>query len=158
MNEFLAYETKRFHYLWLRDNCPCSQCKHGSGQRLHETWQLDASVSMLSAEVDEGGLTVQWDTPDQHQSYYPHAFLMANCYDNMAPAVKSEQLWGSDMQMASYDYAQVLESDAVKLAWLNDVIKFGIGKLHNVPTQAGTILDVVDQFGFVRNTNYGRPV
>jgi len=155
MNEFLTYETKRFHYLWLRDNCPCSQCKHDSGQRLHETWQLDASVSILKAEVGEGGLTVQWDTPDQHQSYYPHAFLMDNCYDDIIPTAKREQLWGSDMQMASYDYAQVLENDGVKLAWLNDVLKFGIGKLRNVPTQAGTILDVVDQFGFVRSTNYG---
>jgi gamma-butyrobetaine dioxygenase len=155
MNEFLTYQTKRFHYLWLRDNCQCNQCKHGSGQRLHETWQLDTNVSVLSSEADEGGLKVQWDTADQHQSFYPSAFLMANCYDNIAAVARQEQLWGSGLQMASYDYDQVLADDAVKLAWLDDVVKFGIGKLHNVPTRPGTILKVVDQFGFVRNTNYG---
>lgn len=155
MNNFLTYQTKRFHYLWLRDNCQCSQCKHDSGQRLHETWLLDANVAIVSSEVDESGLKVQWDTQDQHQSFYSHDFLMANCYDNTAPVAKSEQHWGRELQMVSYDYTQVLVDDAVKLAWLEDVIKFGIGKLHNVPTQPGTILKVVDQFGYVRNTNYG---
>jgi gamma-butyrobetaine dioxygenase len=155
MNKFLIYESKRFHYLWLRDNCQCHQCKHDSGQRLHETWLLDVNISILKSEISNDGLKLQWDTPDQHESYYPQDFLLANCYDTPPSSENNTQLWGSGLQMVSYDYAQVLEDDAVKLAWLNDVIKFGIGKLHNVPTQPGTILKVVTQFGFVRYTNYG---
>ena len=155
MNDFLIYESKRFHYLWLRDNCLCHQCKHDSGQRLHETWLLDSNIAILKSEITNEGLEVLWDTPDGHDSFYPHDFLMANCYDKAPASVNSASLWGSDFQMRSYDYAQVLEDDAVKLSWLKDVIQFGIGKLYNVPTEPGTILNVVSEFGFVRNTNYG---
>ncbi|RBP79048.1 DUF971 domain-containing protein [Marinomonas rhizomae] len=155
MNDFLIYESKRFHYLWLRDNCQCHPCRHDSGQRLHETWLLDSKIAILTSETSNAGVKVIWDTPDQHESFYPHDFLMANCYDKFPTSGDKLPRWGSDFQMTSYDYAQVLEDDAVKLSWLNDVIKFGIGKLHNVPTNPSTILNVVSEFGFVRSTNYG---
>jgi gamma-butyrobetaine dioxygenase len=40
--------------------------------------------------------------------------------------------------------------------WLRDVASFGFGLLKEVPAVEGKILDVVELFGFVRDTNYGQ--
>ena len=156
MNSFLTFENKRFHNLWLRDNCQCEQCLHTSGQRLHETWQLDPAITVNKSQITDEGLTVTWDDEASHQSFYSREFLLANSYDG-----KSQEqvlpLWGSESMkgLTSHDYQQVITNDTAKCAWLADAVTYGIAKLCNVPTAPGTILEVVEQFGFVRNTNYG---
>src|SRR5712692_6630104 len=34
-----------FHYIWLRDNCLCAQCRHSNGQRLLDTAAIPAGVA-----------------------------------------------------------------------------------------------------------------
>ncbi len=41
-------------------------------------------------------------------------------------------------------------------AWLAKVARYGFGKLDGGPVRDGAIFDVVDLFGYVRKTNYGR--
>ncbi|MEH6446139.1 MAG: TauD/TfdA family dioxygenase [Oceanospirillaceae bacterium] len=156
MHNYLIFEGKRFHYLWLRDNCQCSECRHHSGQRLQETWQLDSQVSATqNANAETDGLEVTWQ--DGHVSSYPRSFLDSYSYDSVDAAASSIKLWSPKQlaNLSSYDYQQVLIDSKVKLQWLEDVTTYGVAKLHNVPIDPGTILKVVDQFGYVRNTNYG---
>ena len=40
--------------------------------------------------------------------------------------------------------------------WLVGVRDLGFGLVENVPTTPGSIVGVVDLFGYVRETNYGR--
>ncbi len=156
MNSFLTFENKRFHNLWLRDNCQCESCLHPSGQRLHETWQLNPAIKTKSHEISDDGLTVIWDDESAHQSFYSREFLIDNNYDG-SEREPELPMWGSDSMktLTSHDYQQVINDDNAKCAWLADAVNFGIAKLSNVPTVPGTILKVVEEFGFVRNTNYG---
>jgi len=157
MNNFIDYNNQRFHYLWLRDNCPCSDCRHPSGQRILETWQLDANIEIESYSISEAGLEVRWADPQQHVSHFSAQFLLANSYDNPRIPTDNIHKWGSELteNLPSYDYNQVITEDNVKAQWLDAVTKYGIALLKNVPTEPGTILQVVDLFGYVRNTNYG---
>lgn len=156
MNNFLTFENKRFHYLWLRDNCQCDQCLHASGQRLIETWQIDPEIVPLNVELKDNGLAVTWDDEARHQSFYSGEFLLARSYDQ-PKQTQGSTLWSSETSnvLRSHDYQQVLTNNHAKYQWLDDAVKHGIAKLHNVPTEPGTILKVVEQFGFVRHTNYG---
>ncbi len=157
MNNFIDYNNQRFHYLWLRDNCPCSDCRHPSGQRILETWQLDANIEIESYSISEAGLEVRWADLQQHVSHFSAQFLLANSYDNPRSPTDNIHKWGSELtgNLPSYDYNQVITEDNVKAQWLDAVTKYGIALLKNVPTEPGTILQVVDLFGYVRNTNYG---
>jgi gamma-butyrobetaine dioxygenase len=40
--------------------------------------------------------------------------------------------------------------------WLGQVARFGFGKLSNGPVRDQALMQVVDPFGHVRETNYGR--
>ena len=157
MQDVITYQQQRFHSLWLRDNCPCPECRHANGQRLHETWQLPADIKIAETKETEEGLWVRWAAPYEHEVTFSAAFLQQHAYDQPAPAANPQVRWGSDLDLAaiSFDYQDVIRDDATRLAWLDTVISHGIAKLSNLPVQPGMILKAVDLFGFVRDTNYG---
>ncbi|EPJ56079.1 MAG: hypothetical protein OFPI_01150 [Osedax symbiont Rs2] len=157
MINFIDFKNQRFHYLWLRDNCPCSDCRHPSGQRIHETWQLDANINVESYQVTDTGLQVKWAAPHQHLSNFTEQYLLENSYDRGRSTTQSIENWGSELtgQLPCFDYEEVIGKEEVKAQWLEAVNKYGLSLLKNVPTKPGTILQVVQLFGYVRNTNYG---
>ncbi len=162
MDNMLHFKGKRFHLLWLRDNCQCRECRHESGQRLHETWQLAADLQVESSSAEKDGLSVTWAVPHWHQSFYSAAFLLAHSYDDSPEELQikasntDQLLWDQTFNsLTSHEYQQVISSRAAKFDWLSDVLIYGVAKLKNVPTEPGTILKVVKEFGFVRQTNYG---
>ncbi|WP_261841111.1 TauD/TfdA family dioxygenase [Aliamphritea ceti] len=157
MQDMLTYNNQRFHSLWLRDNCPCPECRHANGQRLHETWQLPADIQIAESRETETGLWVRFAEPHAHESEFTKAYLTKHAYDQLAISPETATLWGSelDLESISFSYDEVISDDRTKLAWLDALISHGITKLSGVPAQAGMILKTVDLFGFVRQTNYG---
>lgn len=161
MIDYLVYKNRRFHHFWLRDNCQCEQCRHTSGQRLHETWQLNFAVQVKQSNETDLGLEIVWSGDDRHRSFYSNQFLAEHCYDEAATATQKEadnlQLWGANLtdNIPCFDYLKVISDDEEKRQWLNSVITRGLAKLINVPIEPGSILNVVAQFGYVRTTNYG---
>ena len=146
--------VSRFHYFWLRDNCP--DCRSRNGQKLHETNCLDVHVHPTSIEHSDDVLTIAWS--DGTQSAFPVSFLTTWAYDNVDCSVRAITLWNSDVadQVQRHNYDDVCSNPNTLKSWLRDVATLGFGLLQNVPPVEKKIFDVVDLFGFVRDTNYGR--
>lgn len=89
----------RFHGVWLRDHCPCAQCRHPlTQQRLHATHLIPVDLAPSSVGVDaEGRVTVAWpalpapsggalaseaaaSVPTTHESVFDAAWLRAHAY------------------------------------------------------------------------------
>ena len=68
-NRLVTIEGNRFHPLWLRDNCPCAECRHESGQRLLDTRSLLDDLSVVGVE----GSTVSFS--DGHTSVFDATWL-----------------------------------------------------------------------------------
>ncbi len=50
-----------FHYIWLRDNCPCPECRHSNGQRISETYLIPPEIRPGSATLaDDGDMEIVW--------------------------------------------------------------------------------------------------
>ena len=66
-----------FHYLWLRDNCQCSQCRHPeTKERTFDVLDAPEDIRALSAEAAaDGSLHVIWQN-DGHLSSYEAAWLL----------------------------------------------------------------------------------
>ena len=144
----------RFHYLWLRDNCPA--CRSPNGQKLHETNQLDPGVRSISVNSTDDELTVRWD--DGAESVFSVVFLSQHNYDTPMERSSRVQLWTRTTrgQVQRHDYDAVSTDAAARTAWLADVAVSGFSLLKNVPAIEEKLFDVVALFGFVRETNYGR--
>ena len=78
-----------FHYLWLRDNCPCPNCLHPSGQRLVDILDLPADPAPRTVMLDEGGaLLIRWDA-EGHESRYAADWLRRYAYGPDARAART---------------------------------------------------------------------
>jgi gamma-butyrobetaine dioxygenase len=146
--------VSRFHFLWLRDNCPDS--RNRNGQKLHESNLLDRQVKPISIDHSDEEMFIKWS--DDSSSVFPVSFLHKWRYDNATSEPGRIVFWDKSIKnkIVQHDYAAVhTEKDALKI-WLRDVAEFGFGLLKNVPPIEEKIFDVVGLFGFVRETNYGK--
>ncbi len=144
----------RFHFLWLRDNCP--EWRSPNGQRLHESNAIDPAIRPRSFSHSDDELKIVWS--DHTKSVYPLEFLTAWAYDRPSEQTDRVILWNKEIgdRIQRHDYREVYGDVAALKSWLLDVQRYGFGLLKNVPPVEETIFNVVSLFGFVRETNYGR--
>lgn len=151
----------RFHAVWLRDNAPDPATKSPqNGQRLITLEDIPDGVSITSARLDGAAVVVIFDDrPDE--VFFDVAWLTSHGYDKPSPAEDiwlnpALSTWGAGMVLPTADYDQVMGDDGAKLAWLEDVQKYGVAKLRGGPVKSGALMDVAAIFGYVRETNYGK--
>src|SRR5688500_11953036 len=149
-----------FHALWLRDNCACPECRHPSGQRLLDTRALPADVTPASVDSPPGGaVEIVWAN-NGHRSTYASAWLRAHCYADRERSKRRPRptVWGAELQdrLPTSDYAAVATDEAALRDWLAAIEAYGFAVLRGVPVEPGSVTRVVDLFGYVRETNYGR--
>jgi hypothetical protein len=156
---YLVYNNQPLHYFWLKDNCRCSACLHSSGQRLQEILDLDLTIQPEVVTIECGALLITWQ--DGHQSRYSQTFLDSmQAFEqdaNDTTALDEQVLWNGqlDAPAITFRYPDVLSRQDIKRDWLGAVKQFGLAFLTDVPNVDKQLFKVVEQFGFVRDTNYG---
>jgi len=77
--DFITIDGRRFHFDWLRDNCPCPQCRDATSyQKIHDP--IGRAAVPLKVELLEDALVLSWqDDPKPHR--IGRAWLGANAYD-----------------------------------------------------------------------------
>jgi len=153
--------SSRLHAIWLRDNCQGECCRHPSnGQRLHTVLDLPAATELAAVELGDKSLRLSFK-PDGHTSVFNPDWLYAQRYDQPEPdesgrLPKAMQLWGSDLEPACAHFSTIQSDQAALAEWLAAIVRDGIALLTACPRTSGTVADVVELFGYVRETNYGR--
>ena len=149
----------QFPLIWLRDHCKAETSRHpSSGHRLFETASLDASLEASEVSHAEGQLVITWkesDTP----STLPLNWLRDHCMSETERARRAPKpvLWGSnDAQVRVHSFEEMQSTDETLYHFLSDIRDFGFARATNVPVEHHAITSVVELFGFVRETNYGK--
>ena len=164
---YLALETgmgrQRFHAVWLRDNAWDAETRSpGNGQRLIALRDISPDIRIEAAEVAGTALNVTF-APEGKTVAYDLGWLEAHGYDRpalpetgwTAPGI---EIWDSRL-MANVpvgDSGAVSGNVEAKRDWLAKVARYGFGKLTGGPVEPGSLFKVVELFGYVRETNYGR--
>ena len=145
----VTFGANQFHPLWLRDNCPCPECRHESGQRLLDTRSLPDDLSVVTVN----GYEVTFS--DGHTSVFDPDWLQAH---SGAPPLPARQLWGAEIQgeLPTAEYDEVAAGGEPLRRWLAWVDELGFAILTGGPTEPETVTRTAELFGFVRETNYGR--
>lgn len=165
--------TADFKYIWLRDNCKCSQCVHESTrQKLLDTPAIDVNIKPERVNINsDGQLIVDWlENGQVHETVYDANWLLkyGKCFIEDSFVSGSEQdivhkrppltLWDRTniwKNLPEISYAEVMESDKGLSLWLEMFHRYGIAILRNVPATQGKIIDVVRRFAYVKETSYG---
>ncbi|MET9466484.1 TauD/TfdA family dioxygenase [Streptomyces sp. NPDC006544] len=163
--------------IWLRDNCPCGECRDPrTGQKLFQITELPAGLAVGSAhEVVAAGGGPGWEVvwqPDGHRSVYAADWLAAHAPDGAPPGAPGgaarhagdgrteadKELWAAgDLtgRVPEAGWDAYIGSREVRERALASVVRLGFVVLRDVPCRDRMVLDVAHTFGFVRPTNYG---
>ncbi|MDE1460683.1 gamma-butyrobetaine dioxygenase [Spartinivicinus poritis] len=150
-----------FHYLWLRDNCPCQQCITPlSREQVFEICDVPLDIKPINTSIEsEGRLVLQWDF-DNHRSRFHPGWLRSHCYSVKARNERKWQpiIWDKEcitQQLPVYDYQQIKQDNKQQLHWLKDQRDYGIALIKSVATVPGTLAEVANCISFIRETNFG---
>ena len=117
-----------YHYLWLRDNCPCEECRHP------DAWErtldhLDLPLDLASAAAEGGDdVTITWQ--DGHSTVFSAGWLYDHAYEPSARAKRRQPpvLWTAasiSNELPESMYREVMETDGGLLGWLQQINRYG---------------------------------
>ncbi len=155
---------KRFHAVWLRDNAPDSKTRDpGNGQRLITLWDIPKNIHISQVSISDDRLKLTFH-PDNKSIEYDIQWLLDHAYDTTSKnrvegwTASHIEIWDSKLNNAipSADFREVEKSPSARQNWLQNIAKYGFGTLKNGPIDDLSLMRVVELFGYVRETNYGR--
>ncbi|MGD1700283.1 gamma-butyrobetaine hydroxylase-like domain-containing protein [Dapis sp. BLCC M229] len=78
----MAVKNKRFHYIWLRDNCLSEKSRHPSYfQKLYDFNKGKEIPKPKFVELTDKELIIDWDEHPPHRSIFPIEWLITYAYD-----------------------------------------------------------------------------
>ena len=154
---------RRFHAIWLRDNASDPQTRAPeNGQRLIALRDIPHDISITKTDLNGDTLDVSF-APEDKVVRFDISWLEEHAYDQassrppgwVAPNV---EVWDAALtnDVPTGDYEMLLRDGSELFHWLSMVNRFGFGKVTNGPVKPGAVFKIVDLFGYVRETNYGR--
>lgn len=156
----------RFHYGWLRENCPCPACRHpASRERIVDPLSIATDIVPAIVDIDaDGALTLRWPAADggaPHSSRYDAGWLRAHCYSSGAPAAASapvpvDRVPSDPAEPPAVRAWSTLTADEAAFAdWLKALARTGWSLVSGVPDADGACLDFGRRIGVLRESNFG---
>lgn len=155
--------STRFHAIWLRDNAQDAGTRAaGNGQRLIALRDIPSDTRIIAAVVEGDILNVTF-APEDKTLAFSLAWLEAHAYDVPGARVRgrlSDEVtsWNSTLQdnVPTGHYPMIVRRGPEFQDWIEQVARYGFGKVEGGPVEEGALFKVVDLFGYVRETNYGK--
>lgn len=154
----------RFHAMWLRDNAWDETTRSTSnGQRLIALRDIPRNTRVSAAALSDPRTLRLTFEPESKTIDFDINWLTAHAYDGRPTEAKGWvaggiELWDSGLrnQVPTADMTALQHHGDALRTWLSDIARLGFAKLTGGPILDGALFDVVDLFGYVRETNYGR--
>lgn len=150
-----------FHFQWLRDNCPCSDCVYPlTREQVFEIADMPPDLApQLAGAAATGDLTVRWT--DGHDSRFHAGWLRAHAYDDASRAERRNRerpaLWEAERSasLPTFAFDAVMNDDAAFHDWLIALRDIGLTLIRGMPVEAGTVGRVAKRISFIRESNFG---
>ena len=160
--------SNRYPYIYLRDNCQCSECyfKESSQRLVDIVRDVDINIKPDKVEMSDDGAKLSIIWPDTHTSLLDADWLFEK---RLSEETKSEAegygevttrkvtLWGSEFKdhVPCLKFDDILNHEEVQFKWLNSLYRYGIALVTNMPVQQGQLEKLGDLVGYLRMTAYG---
>jgi hypothetical protein len=126
--DFVTVDGRRFHFAWLRDNCPCRECRDASSyQKIHDP--VERAAVPVKVQLLEDALVLMWeDDPRPHR--IGRAWLGANAYDRQpGDSPPDERFMWDSASLASAPPAVHAASDLDAGSWMDSLVKWGFVRI-----------------------------
>ena len=154
----LGDESLELAAMWLRDSATDAASRDPrSGQRLFGITDLPDDLRVESATASDERVEVVF-APGGHRAVFDVADLLAEARDTHREErnERGKRLWRTAAEVGPVVRVPWPVYLADESAVLRSVVRDGYALISEVPTREGTVTEVAETFGFVRETNYGR--
>lgn len=157
-----------FPFVYLRDNCQCSECFESSAQQrlwhVSSVRDLQLTATTVNFSSSRQNVTVTW--PDGHLSEFKVQWLKERKFpENDAEQLKNSQSFfptkapwelNDGFKPMEVDYQSIIDNDATRYQWLKELGMRGLTLIKNAPTEPGQLEKIAEKVGgFIRQTHYG---
>ncbi|MEO8106936.1 MAG: TauD/TfdA family dioxygenase [Actinomycetes bacterium] len=152
-------QESRFHYVWLRDNCWCDECRVAqSGERKLYTADIPDDIAPLDAHLDGTRTTLQVQWNDGHASSYDLRWLDVHEYSNGTGDDHPHAThWTSTLPtLPRFEHAAVVADPSVQMSYLEAVREYGAAIVVNTPSADREVERFAETIGHVRETAFER--
>ncbi|MEH6457958.1 MAG: TauD/TfdA family dioxygenase, partial [Cocleimonas sp.] len=154
-------KQSKFHYIWLRDNCP-SNFHPDTHERVFDLLSISDDIHPTKVEFDNESLTIDWSEGSEenmHQSIFPLEWLYQNAYSGDLKKDKrtNYESWAGDFadRIPRVEYAEIMNHDSALLTWMKQLDMFGITIVKNTPKTEEAVSEIAKRISFLRQTNFG---
>ena len=138
-------------YLWIRDNCPCNECRVKETQEkrfmLHS---VPSDLKPKSVDVDESHIHVVW--PDDH--------LTSICFDDIKllekPRKPEKVYWTNDFKPNYFSWNDFLQKDEIAIDAISDFITRGVIVINDAPSISNSLEELAPRLGPIREVLFER--
>lgn len=154
-NSFVTVCGKRFHYVWLRDNCLSPKYRKAkSFQSIYDISDRKKISKPLSVKLEAEKLIIDWDEEPAHRSIFPVSWLLSNAYDPEPEPLRIEEiLW--DKQWL---HSHLPEWNEIHLSipewWIEGLLTLGFAIVKDIGTD--DLEAFLSSIGQIHHSEYGK--
>ena len=151
----------KFHFLWLRDNCPSGFHKD-TRMRNFNILSVSKNIHPVNFQNKEKKLKIIW-SEDNHISNYELKWLRNNCYreKSFKKYLSPYKLWDNkflnNIKEVTFDYREIISNDKEFKNWLNSIYSYGFTIVENSPIEDKSAFKLLDLIGCHRETFFETP-
>lgn len=158
-------KESRYHYIWLRDNCHCSECFYpDTKQRLLNLATIPDDIRPEHVDSNDSLVTITWTgghnlTYDSHwlrlHAYNPRLIPAKDKLDRLKLAI--EKWLASQMKdnMPRVLFRDVMADDAKVDEWAMKIWRHGFCLIDDVPATPEETQRLCERFDYIKPTHYG---
>ncbi len=150
--------VSRYPSVWLLEACRCETCGNTETAVRHlRLTDKPAHPVIDGLESTDSQLLIDWG--GGHRSRFDLDWLRYMCLSKEGRAARKfkPQLWGTEIasRLPCMQYAEVSESDELRLQFLESILQSGFAILRGVPAAREHTEAIAALVGKLRMTNYG---
>ncbi len=143
-------------YLWLRDNCGCSECcvAQTTEKRFH-LFRVDRDLRPMQVGIEYAGsedeaISITW--PDGHRT----RFRSSEIRGHLSRPRSDLRYWDGAVQPRKFDYQRFLASDGAAAELIEEFLRSGVCVLVDAPTEPDSSEQLAARLGPVREVLFER--
>ena len=149
-------EQTSLPFLWLRDNCGCSECRVAqTTEKQFHIFRIDRELRPQRITIDHAGcddeaVAIVW--PDGHQT----RFRSGELHSLIEKPHPDLEYWDCRFRPRTFDYTEFLGDDRTAATMIEDFLQTGASVLTGAPTESGSSEQLVSRLGPIREVVFER--
>lgn len=151
----------KFHFLWLRDNCP-SAIHPTANMRVFNILTITKKNFPKKFILKENKILIQW-SEESHKSCFDTKWLRNHCYSlstikkYKSPYYFWDQKLKKNFSKITIDHDKVLNNQKYLKKWLQNLHEYGFALIKNAPTTKKSAFKILNKISHHRETFFGTP-